>query len=575
MSGPTLLPEVLLAPWAAGAPSPAGPEILFASASWDRFTILGFEVHVSVLIGVVYLASAYLFAVGPARVKYGWWPNPVSRWRKASFLGAVALIFFSLNGPLHTLSDEYLFSAHMVQHMLLMLVMPSFLIMGVPPWLIRKALERPGVARTARVLTHPVVAFLAYNVTFIGWHIPQMYNWALVSHDLHIVQHLMFMAVATMMWWPVVNPAPELERIPTGPLLMMYVFAFGIPSTVVSAFITLSDTVFYPWYEVAPRVTSLSPLDDQRLGGLIMWIPGMLIFWVGISAVFFRWTKDEYESWGSGKDRDPAGPGPETSGPKGGAAGAAAVMATLLLAGPGLAQAQAGDPDAPPAVDWSIETEVGASIFFGAKDQTTVATELGVVRDSHRFELETDASFLYGESTDEEGGDFVNKRSWDLGANLDYRGFSWVNPYIFGSAHSSLEKKIHRRYKAGGGAKLTALESDVSRLDFAAALLVEQTSGTTENDGTSEWAGRWTGQAEFKRSFSEDRAVFEAKVDYSPKFQQVDDYTVEAESSLAFRLSEVVSLKLSVRDNFDSRAKTRGAISNNDGRVLFSVLAAF
>jgi putative membrane protein len=222
----------------------------------------------------------------------------------------VGIIFFALNGPLHTLSDEYLFSAHMVQHMLLMLIMPPFLIMGIPPWLIRKAMERPGVARAARILTHPVVAFLAYNITFIGWHIPQAYNWALVNHDLHILQHLMFMAVATMMWWPVVNPVPELERIPTGPLLMMYVFAFGIPSTVVSAFITMSDSVFYPWYAMAPRVSSLSPLEDQRLGGLIMWIPGMLIFWVGITAVFFRWTREEYRDWGRGKRAHAGAQGP-------------------------------------------------------------------------------------------------------------------------------------------------------------------------------------------------------------------------------------------------------------------------
>jgi len=274
------------------------PTLLLASASWDRLTILGFEIHVSVLIGTVYLATAYLMAVGSAREKYAWASAPVPLWRRVSYLGAVGIIFVSLNGPLHTLSDEYLFSAHMGQHMLLMLVMPPFLILGLPPWLIRKALERPGVSRAARVLTNPVLAYVAYNVTFIGWHVPRMYNWALVSHDLHIVQHLMFMSVAVMMWWPVVNPVPELERIPTGPLLMMYVFAFGIPSTILSAFITLSDTVFYPWYEVAPRISSLSPLEDQRLGGLIMWIPGMLIFWVGITAVFFRWTKDEYGAWG-------------------------------------------------------------------------------------------------------------------------------------------------------------------------------------------------------------------------------------------------------------------------------------
>jgi len=287
------------------------PAVLLASASWDRLVLWGFEIHVSVLIGTVYLAAAYLFAVGPARERYGWHPDPVPVWRKVSYLGAVALIFFSLNGPLHTYSDEYLFSAHMVQHMLLMLIMPPFLILGLPPWLIRKAMEKPSVDRTARFLTHPVVAYLAYNITFIGWHVPQMYNWALVSHNLHILQHLMFMAVAVMMWWSVVNPVPELERIPTGPLLMMYVFAFGIPSTIVSALITLSDSVFYPWYEVAPRVTALTPLEDQRLGGLIMWIPGMLIFWVAISVVFFRWTREEYQSWGRrGPDETPSVPSP-------------------------------------------------------------------------------------------------------------------------------------------------------------------------------------------------------------------------------------------------------------------------
>ncbi len=259
--------------------------------------ILSFQVFPSILVGCVYLAGAYLLAVGPARKRFGWSSEPVSRWRVASYLGAVALIFFSLNGPLHDWSDHYLFSAHMVQHMLLMLIMPPFLIMGLPPWLIRKALEVTWIFRAARALTHPAVAFTAYNVTFIAWHFPEMYNWALMDHTVHIVQHFMFMAVSVMMWWPVIDPVPELRRIPTGPLLMVYIFAFGIPGTVVSAFITLSDQVFYTWYEAAPRITALSPLEDQRLGGLIMWIPGMLIFWIAITAVFFRWTKDEYRQW--------------------------------------------------------------------------------------------------------------------------------------------------------------------------------------------------------------------------------------------------------------------------------------
>jgi len=289
MQDPTATGALALAP---GAPHP-----LLAGVGWDGISIFGFEVHVSVLIGCVYMVAAYLMAVGPARERYGWSEEPVSRRRKFAFFSGVGILFFALNGPLHSLADDYLFSAHMVQHMLLMLIMPPLLIMGVPPWLIRRALKRRGVLPVARFLTHPLVAYTAYNVVFIGWHLPRWYNWALVNHNVHIVQHLMFMAVAVMMWWPVVNPVKELERIPTGPLLMVYVFAFGIPSTVVSAFITMSDAVFYPWYAAAERITALSPLEDQRLGGLIMWIPGMLLFWTAISIVYFRWTKDEFRDW--------------------------------------------------------------------------------------------------------------------------------------------------------------------------------------------------------------------------------------------------------------------------------------
>ena len=271
--------------------------------------IFGFEFYLSILIGCIYLAGGYLLAVGPARRRYGWSPEPASPGRITAFLLAVALIFLSLNGPLHRLSDDYLFSAHMVQHMLVMLVMPPLLIAGLPDWLIRAGLRVRGVRLVARVLTHPVVAFVAYNAVFIGWHFPGMYNWALINHNAHILQHLMFMGVSVMMWWPVVNPVEELEVIPTGPLLILYVFVFGIPATALSAILTLSDTVFYPWYAMAPRVTGLSALDDQRLGGLIMWVPGMLIFWTAMTVVFFRWTKDEYRDWGGwGREKVPSPP---------------------------------------------------------------------------------------------------------------------------------------------------------------------------------------------------------------------------------------------------------------------------
>ena len=269
--------------------------------------IHGFQVFPSILIGCLYLIGVYLLLVGPARRRFGWSREPVARGRVVSWITAVLVIFFSLNGPLHDWADGYLFSAHMVQHLILMLIMPPLLIYGLPPWLIRKALEVSWVFRTARVLTHPGVAFVTYNVVFIFWHFPNWYNLALLDHNVHIVQHVTFMAVAVMMWWPVMSPVEELQRIPTGPLLMGWIFLFGIPGTVVSALITLSDDVLYTFYAAAPRITALSPLDDQRLGGLIMWIPGMLIFWIAITVVFFRWTSYEYRSWKEDPEKLPTG----------------------------------------------------------------------------------------------------------------------------------------------------------------------------------------------------------------------------------------------------------------------------
>ena len=263
----------------------------------SALAISGFEIHPSVVLGCLALALGYWYLVGPARRRFGWPGGAVAPWR-AGFWGlAVATIFLALDGPLHKLADESLFSAHMVQHMLLMMVMPPFLILGLPPELVRHAVRDQRVLAAGRFLTKPIVAFLAYNLVFVGWHLPAAYNLALTHHPIHIVQHLMFISVSVMMWWPVVAPVAELEQIPDGPMLMLYVFAFALLMTIPAAFLTLSGRQIYPFYESAPRITPLTALEDQRLGGLIMWVPGFVLYLIAITAIWFRWTKDEYAEW--------------------------------------------------------------------------------------------------------------------------------------------------------------------------------------------------------------------------------------------------------------------------------------
>ena len=253
-----------------------------------RLAVTDFTVHPSTVIGLVALGALYHWrarqhpAGGGAHS-----PTPAQR---ATFFGALALIFFSLNGWLHDASDGYLFSAHMVQHLLLTLVAPPMLVMGTPGWMLRPALSWRGVGPVARWLTAPAHCFVIFNVVLAAWHLPPMYEYAMEHHAVHIVQHLCFMTAAVLMWWPVLSPLPELPRL-SYPLQMLYLFLLSIPMSLVAICIGYADHALYPFYSSAPRIMGITPMQDQMIGALIMWIPGGLFFFTIISIVFFRWQK--------------------------------------------------------------------------------------------------------------------------------------------------------------------------------------------------------------------------------------------------------------------------------------------
>lgn len=285
------------------SPTPGDPGAA-APGSWDwswlpgtkdappdlpPFDFAVWENHVSVIIGGLVLAGLYLWAVGPLRRKYGWAPAfPTGR--AAVFLSSLGLMFFSLNGPLHDLSDYYSFAAHMVQHLLLTEVWAPMFILGLPPWLVAALLRRPGMARAARFWSAPLVAGGIFIASLALWHTIPFYDLMMRNHDVHIFTHLMFMVTAVMSWWCVCAPLDEAGRIPE-PAAMLYLFLLGIPMQVIAAIITLSDQVLYPWYSTAPRVFGLTPLADQQLGGLLMWVPGGLAIWIAISALWVRWSR--------------------------------------------------------------------------------------------------------------------------------------------------------------------------------------------------------------------------------------------------------------------------------------------
>lgn len=209
--------------------------------------------------------------------------------QRLSFFTALALLFVTLNGPLHDLSDFYLFSAHMVQHLVLTLIVPPLMIHGTPGWMLRPLLRRPALYRLARRTTSVVACFVIFNLVLAFWHLPPLYNLALAYHPVHITQHLMFIAASVLMWWPLMSPLPDLPRAPY-PAQMLYCFLMVIPMSIISIYIAMADTLLYPAYAIAPRIMGITPMDDQQYGGLIMWIPGGVFFYAVMTVVFFKWS---------------------------------------------------------------------------------------------------------------------------------------------------------------------------------------------------------------------------------------------------------------------------------------------
>ncbi len=241
--------------------------------------------------GLLLLAGLYLLGIGPIRRRFRLGP-PVSRGRVAIYLSGVALLFVALEGPLHELSDTYLFSAHMVQHMLLTLWAPPLLLLGTPGWLLRPIVCHRYVFPVVRAVTRPLPAALLFNVVFALYHWPIYYNAVAADHNLHVATHLLFIGLAVITWWPLVSPLAELPPLPY-PLRMVYCFGQTISGFLIGSFITNAKTVLYPSYSLAPRVWGISPLDDQAIGALIMWIFGGLYFLLVFSAIYFVWAHKE------------------------------------------------------------------------------------------------------------------------------------------------------------------------------------------------------------------------------------------------------------------------------------------
>ena len=247
--------------------------------------------HPDVVAALVLAAALYVLALSRLQPAPRWL-HPIEPRHIACFLLGLLVVYAAEGTPLHELSEHYLFSAHMVQHLLLTMVAPPLFMLGTPLWLLRPFLASRGMLPIARVLTSPIVAIAAFNGVLAFWHVPGLYESTLQDHNIHIFNHLTYIMAAVLMWWPVCGPAPELPRL-SYPAQMLYLFVQSLVPAVLASIITFSEIVIYPTYAAAPRVFEIAPLVDQQMGGLIMKIVGSLILWSLAIGIFFVWFNHE------------------------------------------------------------------------------------------------------------------------------------------------------------------------------------------------------------------------------------------------------------------------------------------
>ena len=254
------------------------------------------HVHADVWLILGGVEASYLIAVrrhaGEAPVR-----DPERRRRTRLFSVGMLALWLGADWPIHDLAERYLYSMHMVQHLLFSLVAPPLLLAGIPAWMLRGVLRTAPVRRVWRFLTRPVVALAVFNGVLLFTHWPSVVEASVGSEWLHFGLHVLIVGSAVVMWWPVMSPLPEMPAL-SPPGQMLYLFLQSLAPTIPASFLTFGHTLLYPVYGTFPRIWGIPALTDQLLAGLEMKIVGGFILWGFIAVVFFRWhAREERDGW--------------------------------------------------------------------------------------------------------------------------------------------------------------------------------------------------------------------------------------------------------------------------------------
>jgi cytochrome c oxidase assembly factor CtaG len=256
--------------------------------------LTSWEIDPTPTIGVGVAGLVYLTA--RRRLRSVSWPH---RYAVAFGVGLLVLLI-AADGPPDVLAESS-FSAHMVQHILLQLVAAPLLLLGAlvtlllradPRWLPRRKLARVLRSRTARAITHPLVAFPVFAVVLVGSHLTTIYNLALEHAWVHQLEHAAYLLTALMFWWPVIGADPSVRR-PSHPVRLLYLSLIMPVMAFLGVAIASSGRVLYPYYAAHLPPWGASALADQHLAGVLMWESGVLAITPALGVVLLGWLNQD------------------------------------------------------------------------------------------------------------------------------------------------------------------------------------------------------------------------------------------------------------------------------------------
>lgn len=255
-------------------------------------TLYHWHTEPTLIGGILFVAWIYAVLLGAYRTKH--FPTlPFPKTRVFCFSSGLVIFYLAVGSPLDPLGENFLFFAHMIQHNILMYISPPLVLLGLPPEFLDRFLSRrPVIEVLFKFFCHPIIAGLLFTVIFSFWHIGVFYEAALRDKTIHMAEHLTMFFASVLMWWPICSESKRVPAISYGPQ-MLYVLALMLGQTPIFAILTFSKDVLYDTYFYAERIIEISPLEDQKAGGVLMKLANMAVSLGVLSSVFYRWSKQQ------------------------------------------------------------------------------------------------------------------------------------------------------------------------------------------------------------------------------------------------------------------------------------------